>query len=298
MQGALLGEGLGVEVLLRGAGGAAFALHNAKTWNWWHYVAWTGLILLGLEIVAALVHVVGRMSGAKSILVRGRHLDTLEPLDVTFISFNRLTTALFTYHCITYAWNAPDGARLGWTLSELNLWSGLGACLAMFVVYDLFYTVFHRVLHLRSLYKYVHKHHHRQKAPSRGNADAVNVHPFEFISGEYNHLLALHLVSVYVMPVHVASAAFFVVVGGFLASLNHTRFDLRIPGIYQVRYHDVHHWYPESNYGQYTVLWDWIMGSFKPYPENGEGEEWEFWTSSEARTGKVNGSASTSKKAL
>ncbi|CAN0527724.1 unnamed protein product, partial [Ectocarpus sp. 8 AP-2014] len=33
-----------------------------------------------------------------------------------------------------------------------------------------------------------------------------------------------------------------------------------------VRYHDIHHWYPECNYGQYTMLWDWVMGSLKPYP--------------------------------
>lgn len=39
----------------------------------------------------------------------------------------------------------------------------------------------------------------------------------------------------------------------------------------QVRYHDIHHWYPECNYGQYTMLWDWLMGSLKPYPEDAEG---------------------------
>lgn len=39
------------------------------------------------------------------------------------------------------------------------------------------------------------------------------------------------------------------------------------PGVLKVRYHDIHHWYPECNYGQYIMLWDWIMGSLKPYPE-------------------------------
>eukprot|EP00953_Heterococcus_sp_UTEX-ZZ885_P037902 19460-Heterococcus_DN1.PRE.3 len=23
-----------------------------------------------------------------------------------------------------------------------------------------------------------------------------------------------------------------------------------------VRYHDIHHWYPDCNYGQYSMLWD------------------------------------------
>ncbi len=40
----------------------------------------------------------------------------------------------------------------------------------------------------------------------------------------------------------------------------------------QVRYHDIHHWYPECNYGQYTMLWDWLMGSLKPYPEDGSAK--------------------------
>lgn len=66
--------------------------------------------------------------------------------------------------------------------------STICAFILLYIVYDFFYTIGHRALHHRSVYKYVHKHHHRQRAPSRGNVDAVNVHPFEFVSGEYNHL--------------------------------------------------------------------------------------------------------------
>lgn len=230
----ILAEGLLADVLIKGAGGAAFAIYNAKTWRWWHYPAWLSIILLGLELVAALVHVLGRVSGAPIIRPRGKHLDEFERLDRLFVAFNRCSTAVFTYHAIQYLWYAPWGARVGWNISELGIASGLVAFVALYVVYDLFYTVFHRALHVRGLYRHVHKHHHRQKAPSRGNADAVNVHPFEFLSGEYNHLLALHLVSKYIVPVHVVAAGAFIVAGGFLASLNHTRFDIRIPIVYEV----------------------------------------------------------------
>lgn len=230
-----LAEGMLADVLLRGAGGAAFSLVNADTWRWWHYPAWLSLILLGMEVVASLVHVFGRASRAAAIRRRGKHLDEFEPLDRLFVTFNRCSTAVFTYHAIQYLWYGPWGGRVGWDVSELGLSSGLVAFAALYVVYDLFYTVFHRVLHLRGLYKHVHKHHHRQKAPTRGNADAVNVHPFEFLCGEYNHLLALHLVSRFVVPVHVVAAGAFIVAGGFLASLNHTRFDVRIPFLYEVR---------------------------------------------------------------
>jgi sterol desaturase/sphingolipid hydroxylase (fatty acid hydroxylase superfamily) len=38
----------------------------------------------------------------------------------------------------------------------------------LYIAYDLFYSLFHRALHNRSVYRWVHKHHHRQMAPSRG----------------------------------------------------------------------------------------------------------------------------------
>jgi sterol desaturase/sphingolipid hydroxylase (fatty acid hydroxylase superfamily) len=128
-------------------------------------------------------------------------------------------------------------------------------------VYDFFYHLFHRALHLRSVYKYIHKHHHMQHAPSRGNVDAVNVHPFEFVCGEYNHLLAIFLV-----PCHVVTAALFVVLGGVIASLNHTRYSVSFFNIFDVKFHDQHHVVPTVNYGQYLMLWDHLFGTYQEYP--------------------------------
>jgi sterol desaturase/sphingolipid hydroxylase (fatty acid hydroxylase superfamily) len=86
------------------------------------------------------------------------------------------------------------------------------------------------------------------------------VHPFEFFVGEY-----LHLFTVCVIPCHIVAVGIFLMIGGVLASLNHTRFDVEIPYIYCVRVHDVHHRLPESNYGQYIMLWDHIFGSYRAY---------------------------------
>ena len=156
-------------------------------------------------------------------------------------------------------WSVPSDAR---ALVHVVL-----MLVPLIVVYDFFYTLFHRALHHRSIYKYVHKHHHRQKAPSRGNVDAVNVHPFEFVSGEYNHLLAVFLVGHYIGQLHFATVILLLVLGSFLTTLNHTRFDVVFPyfsSVYQSKYHDIHHWYPDSNYGQYIMLWDHVFGWFKP----------------------------------
>lgn len=126
-----------------------------------------------------------------------------------------------------------------------------------------------------------------------GNLDAINVHPFEFVVGEY-----LHLFTVCVVPCHIVAVCIFILVGGVLASLNHTRFDIELPRgllllvgsrlcglvgmspsefeswvdqlcqrvcLYCVRVHDVHHRLPESNYGQYIMLWDHVFGSYRAY---------------------------------
>lgn len=265
------------DLLLRGAGGAAFLLYNAKTWRLPHYLGWGLAVLLGLELLAALVFAFGYLRRAPSIPVRGKHLDTLEPLDLGFIAFNKLATTLFSYHLLRFLYTSANPGEIVWRVEDLTWRNTLLALPLLYIVYDFFYTLFHRGLHLRRFYKYIHKHHHRQKAPSRGNVDAVNVHPFEFLVGEYNHLFAVYLVSRFLVPVHALTVLTFIVLGGFLASLNHTRFDIQTPGVtsalYQVRFHDIHHWFPESNYGQYIMLWDHVFGSFKPYPDGSSSKE-------------------------
>ena len=157
-------------------------------------------------------------------------------------------------------------------ISFANTWLALAA---FFVVYDFFYAPFHRALHHRLVYAYVHKHHHRQVVPTRGNTDAINVHPFEFILGEYNHVLAVYLVSRFVMPIHAVACVLFLVAGGCLATLNHTRLDcswLTLPfttvPVFAVRAHDTHHAAFNYNYGQYIMLWDHVMGTYKAHPQD------------------------------
>mmetsp|Transcript_2150 Transcript_2150/g.5024 ORF Transcript_2150/g.5024 Transcript_2150/m.5024 type:complete len:258 (-) Transcript_2150:115-888(-) len=235
-----------------------FQYYDASSWQPWEYVAWCSVIVLGLELMAWLVSNVPPFFGPMMLPQRGKHLDVFTWKDCAFIAWNKFTTAVFTYHTVRFCWFSH---AVQWELSELNIFNTVLAFSALFAVYDFFYHLFHRALHLRSIYKYIHKHHHNQHAPTRGNSDAVNVHPFEFIVGEYLHLVAIALV-----PCHVITAAVFVVLGGVVASLNHTRYNLSLLGVFDVKFHDQHHVVPTVNYGQYVMLWDKIFGTYQEYP--------------------------------
>lgn len=108
----------------------------------------------------------------------------------------------------------------------------------------------------------------QQKINSRANDDAINVHPIEFFLGEYNHLWSFYLCChVFGVRIHIIGVFLYIVAGGILAGLNHTRYDLsfQVFGItlFDTKVHDVHHRIPQSNYGQYTMFWDHVFGSFR-----------------------------------
>lgn len=177
---------------------------------------------------------------------------------MTFIIINKCLTILFVYHVIQVTYIVPS---IQWNPEDLTIFNTIGSYIAFFIFYDYFYMWFHRILHIRALYPLIHKHHHRQKAPSRGNLDAINVHPIEYFIGEY-----LHLITIYIIPCHIYTVIAFIITGGILASLNHTRLDLNLPfGLYSVKAHDIHHRLPESNYAQYTMYWDKLHGSYRSY---------------------------------
>lgn len=234
----------------------------------WDIALFGGIIYMGFELMSYLALHTGEWVQATRIPVRGKHLDVLSSLDLLFIHLNKMTAFPFAYMFLRYAYFAAP--RVVWRLNEFTFANTVLAIPLLFITYDFFYVILHGALHMKGVYGLIHKHHHHQKAPSRGNVDAVNVHPVEYILGEFNHLLALHVVCTYIVPVHVATSLVFLVLGGFLASLNHTRHDLVVVVLlfgvlYDSKAHDVHHRIPQSNYGQYTMFWDHIIGSYRAY---------------------------------
>jgi len=252
-----------------------FSTFDAKTlvpstdygMNLLDYLSFGCIIIGGFEILNFLVKKSGRWMGSKRIPVRGKHLDELSLRDHLYIGFNKLATIPFVYFLIRYMYFEQN---VEWDVSKISVTNLVVPVPFLFLIYDFFYTILHWALHLQCIYSYIHKHHHQQKAPSRANLDAVNVNPIEFFLGEYNHILALVIYTkVLSMEVHALNQIAFLVIGAVCTGLNHSRYDsvLSVLGctIFDSKYHDVHHRIPQSNYGQYTMFWDHVFGTFRPY---------------------------------
>lgn len=225
--------------------------------------------ILGMELLSFLVKSSGSIF--KQIPVRGKHLDDLSMLDLTFVTLNKMAVIPFVYFVVRFAANEPN---VVWSLDQVSSSNLLVPILPFFFIYDFFYTLLHWGLHIQAVYGYIHKHHHRQKAPSRANIDAVNVHPIEFFLGEYNHLFAVYIYTHLLQrQMHILSILSILIIVAVLAALNHTRFDSKITlfgnvTLYDSKWHDVHHRIPQSNYGQYSNFWDTVFGTFRKYDPN------------------------------
>jgi len=230
-------------------------MYDFSTWPVWFCILYASVIIIGLHILTLIVPML--FSSAAEIPKQGPHLDELEWIDTFYVTINKCLTVFFVYHVIYVCYHS-ESIKLAH--EDATLMNTLGSLALFYTVYDFFYMWFHRILHWDAFYKYVHKHHHRQKAPSRGNIDAINVHPFEFLVGEY-----LHLFTIYMIPCHIYAVIFFILAGGILASLNHTRYDINIPGFFCVKAHDVHHVHTKNNYAQYTMYWDKLHGTYSEH---------------------------------
>lgn len=103
----------------------------------------------------------------RRIVPGAKPLDTLEFKDKALIVFNRMCVPLLTMGTLWFTWTHPE--HVEWDLDKATPLNTVGSVAALFLLYDLVYAPYHRLLHLRSLcglpvYALIHKHHHRQRA--------------------------------------------------------------------------------------------------------------------------------------
>jgi sterol desaturase/sphingolipid hydroxylase (fatty acid hydroxylase superfamily) len=227
-------------------------------WEAFHVAAFAAVIMFGTEFLSALASLIARTT-PKIELNPKLHHDKLSTSDCVFIAVNKVSVVCFTYHLFRVLTMTPS---VKWTAEEATLSNSVLVLVPMYIVFDFFYSAWHAFLHWRVVYPYVHKHHHKQVSPTRGHHDAFNVHPLEFVVGEYIHLPAFYLV-----PCHIFAVLLFVGLGTILATVNHMRFTVRIPGVFDSRDHAVHHAQFNYNFGQYTMFWDKLWGWYKPFDD-------------------------------
>jgi sterol desaturase/sphingolipid hydroxylase (fatty acid hydroxylase superfamily) len=248
-------------------------------------------VLFGYSIVTMLTQssfIFGRCSPRLEVRARRLEDSDLRWKDYLFVTINKLVTVWYVVYGATTIRQATWVQHSASTTNPIStVLINIGVVLLALGCYDLIYVPFHRLLHAPMLYKWIHKHHHRQAVPFRGTFDGINTHPLEFAFGEFLHIWALRLVG-YLFGAFGYQVPFwgclsFLICGGLMASLNHTRFGLTIPFVYNVRNHDVHHRKPKSNYCQFVPWYDVLLGTFEAYKTTKEAKrEREL-----ARTGKL-----------
>ena len=185
-------------------------------------------------------------------------------VDVTYLVVNSAVEFVFAQQIGYLLWHAPFIVR---SLGGLGLLNSAGALWMLLVVDDMLYAPMHRLMHMPFIYRYVHKHHHRNTFPARGYIDAANEHPVEQICALTLHWIAVHVVS-HTTGLHVAAVGAHFGLKALGACFNHTGYDVRLSFLgleYSVRAHEMHHRKPQTNFAQYVMFWDRLMGTYRPY---------------------------------
>lgn len=188
----------------------------------------------------------------------------LRPIDMCYLGVNAVNEFVFVNNLTHYIWHSPAVPKL---LGEISILNTLVSLYLMFVVLDMFYAPAHRFLHWAPVYPYIHKHHHRQVFPVRGYLDAGNEHPIEHMIGTTCTWIAV-FAAVHSVGAHAATIFVFFNIHAALAMLNHSPYDVdfTILGFrYSVKAHEMHHRCFTTNYAQYCMLWDSVMGTFSEY---------------------------------
>ena len=227
------------------------------------------LLALLDALVAWLVNGVGR---ARPLPFRTAHpnvkgLAALEWIDYAYLALNSWVEYVFAMHVCWFVAGARPAPGTAWRAADAGLLNTGPALWLLFAVDDALYAPCHRLMHWKPFYFYVHKHHHRQTLPRRGYLDAGNEHPVEQLIGLGALWATLHVVA---RTVGLHAGAIFVhfVCYAALAVLNHTDRDVRFKLLgfdYSVGAHEMHHRHPNCNMAQYFMVWDRLMGTYRPY---------------------------------
>ena len=155
-------------------------------------------------------------------------------------------------------------AEWGWGLAPLR--GAVGAALsfiASLIVCDTWFYWFHRLIHTRPLYRWVHRWHHLTVTPVAwsNNSDRLIDNLF---------LQSYWLVAHFLVPAAPAVLLAHKLYDQVTGALGHSGYEhggrlCRPPSpLVGVTHHDQHHRYFRCNYATHFTLWDRLMGTLHP----------------------------------
>ncbi len=187
--------------------------------------------------------------------------------DRNFLFKNQLYDNIF-WSCVSgcTVWTAYE-ALLFWAMANRHLpyvsWTTHPVyCSVWLFVIPLWreshFFIFHRAIHWKPMYKYVHYLHHKNVNP--GPWSGISMHPVEHII--YFSMVLIH----FVVPSHPIHLLFHTQIAGISPPYGHLGFEgpmLKgmLPG--GSYFHYLHHRYFECNYGETTVPLDRLFGTVR-----------------------------------
>jgi len=172
-------------------------------------------------------------------------------------SFNAGCAAVYgtatTILKIHYGWT-----KMYWDVNDYGILWYLLSWPVFFAWVEIFAYAFHRFFHLKFVYKYFHKLHHRFQPPTAHSA--VAFHPFEFACYVFGGQAIF-----FVLPIH---PTVMIAVGLYTAYYlieDHTGIQKTAPWPWQPTtfFHDDHHRYFHLNFGQHTLFYDYLFGTLR-----------------------------------
>lgn len=160
--------------------------------------------------------------------------------------------------CFVY-WVSKGGeTTMYFSLAERGVWHAIATGLAYLLGTDLALYFAHRAFHTPTLYRLVHKVHHRWTSPTVFTAMAM--HPVEWVT--YQSIMAVPL---FFLPVHVGAVIFTLLFTNYYALVDHSGVRLHswLPFVAPTQFHDDHHAHFHVNYGQTFPLWDRVFGTMR-----------------------------------
>lgn len=149
-------------------------------------------------------------------------------------------------------------SKLYWNMENHGGWQYLLFSLPLFLVFtDALIYCIHRWLHWPSVYKHLHKPHHKWIVPT-----PFASHAFHPVDG-YLQSLPYHIFPFFFPLQKLVYLALFGFVNVWTVLIHDGEYLAHDPVVNGSACHTIHHLYFNYNYGQYTTLWDRLGGTHR-----------------------------------